>query len=147
MNRIISFHFDINRGNVNWINTSWNYIYCFRAIQKPYHSSDRYSPASHLGCPYSIPGQIMSDFWWTKWHWGRCSPNISLPIVILPTAAHSFIIRGWYKRSTSGWRTKWTHSTHELIKQICSDFVLGGNSSVLWKSRQILPLHAEYNLC
>jgi hypothetical protein len=27
--------------------------------------------ASHRGGPVSIPGQVMWDLWWTKWHWGR----------------------------------------------------------------------------
>jgi hypothetical protein len=34
-----------------------------------------------------------------------------LPILIPPTATHSSsIIRGWYNRPVSGWRTKWTQS-------------------------------------
>jgi hypothetical protein len=31
-----------------------------------------------------------------------------IPILILPTAPHSFFIRGWYSRPNSGRRTKWT---------------------------------------
>ena len=23
----------------------------------------------------SIPGYSVSHFWWTKWHWDRCSPS------------------------------------------------------------------------
>jgi hypothetical protein len=26
--------------------------------------------ASHRGGSGSIPGQVMWDLWWTKWHWG-----------------------------------------------------------------------------
>jgi hypothetical protein len=33
----------------------------------------------------------MRDLWWTKWHWGRFSPSISvsLPILVPPIAPHS----------------------------------------------------------
>jgi hypothetical protein len=25
--------------------------------------------------PGSIPGQVMWDLWWAKWHWGGSSPS------------------------------------------------------------------------
>jgi hypothetical protein len=28
-----------------------------------------------IGSHGSIPGQLMWDLWWTKWHWGRLSPS------------------------------------------------------------------------
>jgi hypothetical protein len=34
--------------------------------------------ASYIGGPGSIPGQVMSDLLWTKWHWGRFSPSTSV---------------------------------------------------------------------
>jgi hypothetical protein len=33
----------------------------------------------------SIPGQVMGDLWWTKWHWGR----FPLSILVSPTNSHS----------------------------------------------------------
>jgi hypothetical protein len=42
-------------------------------------------PASHRGCPDPIPGQIMWDLWWTKWHWGRFSASTS----VSPANSHS----------------------------------------------------------
>jgi hypothetical protein len=33
-----------------------------------------------------------------------------LPILIPPDSSYSSIIRGWYNRSVSGWRTEWTQS-------------------------------------
>jgi hypothetical protein len=44
------------------------------------HSSDGWSPASHCGCPGSIPSQIMWDLWWAKWHWGRFAPSTSVSL-------------------------------------------------------------------
>jgi len=41
-----------------------------RTVPHP-HCSDSYSPASHRGGPGSIPGESMSDVWWTKWHCDR----------------------------------------------------------------------------
>jgi hypothetical protein len=29
----------------------------------------------------SIPGQFLTDLWWTKWHWGRFSRSNSVPPV------------------------------------------------------------------
>jgi hypothetical protein len=49
-----------------------------------------------------IPGQVMWDLWWTKWHWGRFSPSIS----VSPANSHSIscstliIVRGWYSGPT-----------------------------------------------
>jgi hypothetical protein len=38
--------------------------------------------------PGSSPGQVMWDFWWTKWHSSRFSRGLRfpLPILISPTA-------------------------------------------------------------
>jgi hypothetical protein len=36
--------------------------------------------ASHRGDPGSIPGQVMWDLWWTKWHWGKFSPSTSVSL-------------------------------------------------------------------
>jgi hypothetical protein len=42
----------------------------------------------------------MWSMWWAKWHWGKFSPSISVPIPILipPTVprSSSHTIRGWY---------------------------------------------------
>jgi hypothetical protein len=37
------------------------------------------------GGPGWIPGQVMWDFWWTKWHWGR----FSLCTSVSPANSHS----------------------------------------------------------
>jgi hypothetical protein len=37
------------------------------------------------GVPGSGPGQVMWDFWWTKWHWDWFSPRIS----VSPAKSHS----------------------------------------------------------
>jgi hypothetical protein len=64
----------------------------------------------------------MWDLWWTEWHWGRFSPSISVSPANFHSADcstsiiyHPAITRGWYNRSVSGRRTKWTrsHSTSE----------------------------------
>jgi hypothetical protein len=44
---------------------------------RPCHSSGVYPPSSHSGGSGSSQGQVMWDFWWTKWHWGRFSPKTS----------------------------------------------------------------------
>jgi hypothetical protein len=36
----------------------------------------RRPPASDLGGLGSIPAHIMWDLLWTKWHWGRFSPQL-----------------------------------------------------------------------
>jgi hypothetical protein len=33
----------------------------------------------------SIPDRVMSDFWWTKWHWGKFSASTS----VSPANSHS----------------------------------------------------------
>jgi hypothetical protein len=53
--------------------------------ERPCHSSGGYSPASHCSGPDSSPGQVMWDFWWTMWHWGRFS-QITL---VSPVNSHS----------------------------------------------------------
>jgi hypothetical protein len=69
--------------------------------------------ASHRGGPGSIPGHVVWDLWWTKWRWGRLSPITSVsPANSHSTDCSTFIIRGWYNRSISGRRTKWTVSPH-----------------------------------
>jgi hypothetical protein len=40
---------------------------------------------SNRGGPSLNPGQVMWDLWWTKWHWGRFSPSISVSL----TNSHS----------------------------------------------------------
>jgi hypothetical protein len=55
--------------------------------------------------------------------------RFSLLIHIPPTASYSSVIRGWYRRPTSGWRTKWTQSYPtpriKLINDFgCIDFIL-----------------------
>jgi hypothetical protein len=43
---------------------------------------------------------------WTKWHWGRFSPNTSVPLpILIPLTARdssSSITWGWYNRPISG---------------------------------------------
>jgi hypothetical protein len=40
-----------------------------------------------------VRAQVMWDLWWTKWHWGRFSPSISLsPANSLSTDCSTFII-------------------------------------------------------
>jgi hypothetical protein len=45
----------------------------------------------------------MWDLWWTKWRWGRFSPNTSVPPANLHftnfSQSPSPIIRGWYNRA------------------------------------------------
>jgi hypothetical protein len=43
--------------------------------RRPYHSSGSQSLASNHGSLGSIPGQIMLDLWWKKWHCGMTSPS------------------------------------------------------------------------
>jgi hypothetical protein len=35
-----------------------------------------------------VPSQVMWDFWWAKWHWGRVSPSswVSQSTLVPPTA-------------------------------------------------------------
>jgi hypothetical protein len=35
--------------------------------------------------PYTSPGRVMWDLWWTKWRWGRFSPSTS----VSPANLHS----------------------------------------------------------
>jgi hypothetical protein len=81
---------------------------------RPCHSSGCLSPASHHDGLGSIPGQVMWDLWWTKWHWGSFSRVLTFP----PANSHSidcttFVVMyhpGWYNRLISGRRTKWSQS-------------------------------------
>jgi hypothetical protein len=43
------------------------------------------SLASHCGDPSLIPGQVMWDLWWTKWHWDRSSTSL----LFSPANSHS----------------------------------------------------------
>jgi hypothetical protein len=43
------------------------------------------SSPSHRGGLGSVPGQVMWDLWWTKWHWGTFSPSTS----VSPASPHS----------------------------------------------------------
>jgi hypothetical protein len=68
-----------------------------------------------LGGPGSSSGQVMWDLWWTKWHWGRCSPNTSISPANSHTTDCSTIIiyhQDWYNRIVSGRRNKWTQPHH-----------------------------------
>jgi hypothetical protein len=49
-----------------------------------------YSSASHLGGPGTIPGQLMWDLWWTKWHWDRFFPRVLRfsPVNFIPPVLH-----------------------------------------------------------
>jgi hypothetical protein len=76
-------------------------------------SNTYYTLASHRGGQGSIPGQVMWDLWWTKWHWGRFSPST----LVSPANPHStdcsiIIIDhpGLVQQANSGRRTKWTQS-------------------------------------
>jgi hypothetical protein len=60
-------------------------LFIIREMLRPCHSSGGYSPASQSGGPGSSLGQVMWDLWWTKWHWGRFSPNTS----VSPANSHS----------------------------------------------------------
>jgi hypothetical protein len=52
---------------------------------QPYHSSGSYIPLpQHCGSRL-IPGQVMWDLWWTKWHWGRFTQSTS----VSPAYPHS----------------------------------------------------------
>jgi hypothetical protein len=51
-------------------------IFMYKLLR--HHCSDNQSQAPHRGGLGSIPGQIMWDLWWTKWHWGRFSPSASV---------------------------------------------------------------------
>jgi hypothetical protein len=60
--------------------------------------------------PGFAPDQIMWDLWWTKWHWGRFSPNTP----VSPDNHHStkffilIITWGNYNRPIGGRRAEWT---------------------------------------
>jgi hypothetical protein len=49
------------------------------------HSSGSYIPPSQHGSPGSIPGQVMRDLWWAKWHWDRFTPST----LVSPAYPHS----------------------------------------------------------
>jgi hypothetical protein len=51
---------------------------------------------SHCDGPGSIPGQVMWDLWWTKWHCGRFPLPIFIPLIA--PQSPSYIIWGWYNR-------------------------------------------------
>jgi hypothetical protein len=96
--------------------------------------------ASHRGGPGSIPGQVMWDLWWTKWHWGRFSPNTSVsPANFHSTDCSTLIVYhpGWYNRPNIGRRTKWTQSYptprnkkyHVLFSHVC----IGLSTDILYK--------------
>jgi hypothetical protein len=54
----------------------------------------RTRPASHSSGPCSVPGQVIWDFWWINWHWGRFSPNtlVPHPTLIPSTSPHSLVM-------------------------------------------------------
>jgi hypothetical protein len=65
--------------------------------------------------PGSIPGQVMWDLWWTKWHCGRFSPSTSVSPANIHSTDCSIIIiyhPGLVQQANSGRRTKWTQSHH-----------------------------------
>jgi hypothetical protein len=58
--------------------------FCKNVISLPVELSawqlkDRTYP-SHRGGTASGPGQVMWDLWWTRWHWGKFSPSISVSL-------------------------------------------------------------------
>jgi hypothetical protein len=52
----------------------------------------------------------MWGLWWTKWHWGRFSPNTSVSLANHQCTNFSIIIisRGWYNRPIGGRSAEWT---------------------------------------
>jgi hypothetical protein len=61
-----------------------------------------------------------------------------LPILISPNAPHSFVIRGWFDRSTTGRRTQWAHPT-PWIKENAWLLWWLVTSSVSWLASQGCP--------
>jgi hypothetical protein len=57
---------------------------------RPCHGSGGWSPASYRGGPGSMPGQCMSDLWWTKWHWDRFFSRVLRfsPVSFIPSMLH-----------------------------------------------------------
>jgi hypothetical protein len=87
---------------------------------RPRHSSGDQSPAFHRDDPGSIPGQVMWDLWWTKWHWGMFLSSASVFLAISRSTSFSIIIiLDWYNRALNGRRTKWTqsHLNHKKLKK------------------------------
>jgi hypothetical protein len=87
----------------------------------------------------SIPGQVMWDLWWTKWHWGRFfSGYFGFPCQfsvhrLLHTL--SSIIRGWYNRPNIGRRTKWTQS-HPIPKRNYFKWEAGNSGKICCISKR-----------
>jgi hypothetical protein len=46
--------------------------------ERPCRTSGEQSPASHRLVAGSIPGQVIWDLLWTKWHWGGFSLHTSV---------------------------------------------------------------------
>jgi hypothetical protein len=63
------------------LQSQWN----LEVQERPCHSAGGYSLAFHRGGPDSSPDQVIWDVLWTKWHWGRFSPSIS----VSPANLHS----------------------------------------------------------
>jgi hypothetical protein len=76
--RVLQFHLYLELWN-GLERSAWLKENRSKPFKRPCHRSGGYSLASHVGGPGSILGQVMWDLWWTKWHWGRFSPSISLP--------------------------------------------------------------------
>jgi hypothetical protein len=74
----------------------------------PCRSSSGWSLASHRAGPGSHPG-IMWGLWWTKRHWGKFSPSISVSLANHSTNFSIIIItRGWHNRPIGDRSAEWT---------------------------------------
>jgi hypothetical protein len=49
-------------------------------------------PVCHSGDPGSIPGQVMWDLWWTKWHLDRFTQSNSVSTAVSLTTKVSILI-------------------------------------------------------
>jgi hypothetical protein len=55
---------------------------------------DGHATAESVTCSFplsSIPGQVMWDLWWTKWHWGGFPPVLGFTLSVL-TVLYSLIM-------------------------------------------------------
>jgi hypothetical protein len=83
-------------------------------VQKGSSSMCHSSPGSHCSGPGWIPGQVMRDLWWTKWHWDRFPPSTSVSFANSQSTLcstliyHPGLVR--YYRPRSDQSIKWTQS-------------------------------------
>lgn len=80
------------------IHSKWS-----KRTSRPCHSSGGLWPSSHHCGPSSIPGQVIWDLCWAKWH--RDTFSVLLLILVPPTAPHFIYQLEPQSKSASGRRT------------------------------------------